>query len=227
MQNPKFICVLDFEATTEENVKFFDHEVIEFPSVLLKLNSNNEYECVSSFQKFCRPLLNPVVSKFCHELTGITQEQVDSGINFINALNDHKKWLYTETSGNVVIVTCGFWDLSKMMVAECKKWNVVPDKIYMHYINIKKEFEKFYKTNAVSMTSMLDFLNIKLEGRHHSGIDDCGNIAKIWQRLAADGYLVSDSSYIKVESESYKISHPNSKKELENKKLREQRTIKN
>ena len=31
----------------------------------------------------------------------------------------------------------------------------------------------------VGMAGMLKTLKIKLEGRHHSGIDDCKNIAKI------------------------------------------------
>jgi ERI1 exoribonuclease 3 len=33
------------------------------------------------------------------------------------------------------------------------------------------------------MTEMLDKLGLKLEGRHHSGIDDCRNIVRIAQQL--------------------------------------------
>ena len=34
---------------------------------------------------------------------------------------------------------------------------------------------------------MLDELNIKLEGNHHSGIDDSKNIAKICLKILEDG----------------------------------------
>ena len=38
------------------------------------------------------------------------------------------------------------------------------------------------------MPNMLEDLQLKLDGRHHSGIDDCRNIAKIVERLAKLGH---------------------------------------
>lgn len=38
------------------------------------------------------------------------------------------------------------------------------------------------------MVGMLEYLGIKLEGRHHSGIDDTKNIAKILLRIISDGH---------------------------------------
>jgi ERI1 exoribonuclease 3 len=35
----------------------------------------------------------------------------------------------------------------------------------------------------------LFFIDLNLEGRHHSGIDDCKNIAKIVKELANKGYI--------------------------------------
>ena len=62
------------------------------------------------------------------------------------------------------------------------------------WINIKAEFADFYKVSKMSMIDMLKFLDIKLEGRHHSGIDDCCNTAKIWQRMINDGYKIQKES---------------------------------
>lgn len=177
-----YICVLDFEATCDD-IERYEHEIIEFPCVLLKWNGTN-YVRVSSFQQFCKPLVKPVVTDFCHNLTGITQEQVNGGGNFPQILKDHHKWLMNETNENFTILTCGFWDLGIVMISECKKWGIEPNYKYRNFINIKNEFKKFYgKIKGYGMAGMLRELGMELEGRHHSGIDDCHNISRILQRM--------------------------------------------
>lgn len=54
------------------------------------------------------------------------------------------------------------------------------------YINIKdivRNFENVEKKSKLSMTDMLEIYKIKLDGKHHSGIDDSFNIAKIFKKL--------------------------------------------
>ena len=38
------------------------------------------------------------------------------------------------------------------------------------------------------MADMLDSVGLKLEGRHHSGIDDARNIAKVCIKLVENGF---------------------------------------
>jgi inhibitor of KinA sporulation pathway (predicted exonuclease) len=58
----------------------------------------------------------------------------------------------------------------------------------LKFVNIKHCFSKLYnKTSAIGMNGMLIELNIELVGHHHSGIDDCNNIAAIFTRLINDG----------------------------------------
>ena len=38
------------------------------------------------------------------------------------------------------------------------------------------------------MYEMLNYLNLTLDGTHHSGIDDCRNISKIMIKLFQDGH---------------------------------------
>ena len=47
------------------------------------------------------------------------------------------------------------------------------------WINIKYIYTKIYNQKTGSMVNMLNKLDIKLEGKHHSGIDDSKNIAKM------------------------------------------------
>ena len=39
------------------------------------------------------------------------------------------------------------------------------------------------------MAEMLGALKMDLVGRHHSGIDDCGNILRIAKRMVEDGWV--------------------------------------
>jgi prophage antirepressor-like protein len=53
-----YICVLDFEATCFQNneVPRNKMEIIEFPSLLYKINTNTKsYELISEFHKYVRP----------------------------------------------------------------------------------------------------------------------------------------------------------------------------
>jgi len=39
------------------------------------------------------------------------------------------------------------------------------------------------------MDKMLEYLNLTLDGKHHSGIDDCRNISKILGKMVKDGHI--------------------------------------
>ena len=72
-----YLVVLDFEWTCDNKVKGFGPlEIIEFPSVLV--SCAYPPKAVSQFQVYCRPVVNPTLSKFCTSLTAITQEMVAS-----------------------------------------------------------------------------------------------------------------------------------------------------
>jgi len=227
--NFPLICVLDFEASCDDNVQYFDNEIIEFPSVLLQFDNDTCcYNIVSEFKQYCKPLFKPIVPKFTTELTGITQEQIDNGGNFPDVLDDHYKWLNGfGQDEQIMFVTCGNSDLKTFMVNECKKWNIIPYGIYQKYINICKIFGDFYKPENnkkdYGMIRMLEYLGIELKGKQHCGLDDCHNTAKIFQRIISDGYIIPDNFINTIDIKDYKIAHPNSKKELERNKKRLER----
>lgn len=187
----KYICILDFEATCWENSK--SHEIIEFPSVLLEWSIDNNSPFVireiSRIQIYVKPKKNPTVSKYCFDLTGISQDQVDRGVDLKSALIQHKNWLVNSIGSydlsNVTIVTCGNWDIKIMLQQDLKNINFTVDKLYSNWVNIKDIFVLITnsKSKKKSMVFMLNHFKLKLEGRHHSGIDDCHNISRIFIKL--------------------------------------------
>lgn len=184
------LVVLDFEATCQQNGAPTPQEVIEFPSVLVSLR---ERAVVDSFSSFVRPVHHPQLSQFCRELTGIQQADVDGAPEFKEVLARHLAWLagHGLADDGYAFVTCGDWDLVSMLPRQCAVAGVQVASLpraYRRWINIKRVFtDTVRKSRSYGMASMLQSLHLKLEGRHHRGIDDCHNIARIALTLAERG----------------------------------------
>lgn len=212
-----YVCILDFEATCEDNSPI--HEVIEFPSVLyrwiiryspenVKTVHQSELQFISEYQEFVKPSKDPILSQFCRDLTHITQEQVNNGRSFPVVLQAHYDWLrasipnYSEQE--VYIMTCGNWDMATMAVIEYEIHRMPRESIppvYLRFINIKNEFKactkkgKRHGQHAGGLAAMLSYYHLDFIGQPHSGIDDCRNIARVFQKMVQDdGYLMSNQS---------------------------------
>lgn len=61
--------------------------------------------------------------------------------------------------------------------------NIEIPEYFQTWINIKQVFSHVMGNATKGMSGMLHQLGMELEGRHHSGIDDCRNIAAIAIRL--------------------------------------------
>ena len=105
-------------------------------------------------------------------------------------------------------ITCGAWDLHTMLPRQLSHIITTnpsarsDDRLLVtHFqervINIKTAFRKYYGyKHAKGMAKMLGALNMHLVGRHHSGIDDSGNILRIVKRMVDDEWVpeVSETS---------------------------------
>lgn len=55
------------------------------------------------------------------------------------------------------------------------------------WVNVKKAFSRHYGMKKDrGMAGMLKMMKLDLEGRHHSGIDDCKNIARIVEKMRSE-----------------------------------------
>eukprot|EP00980_Cylindrotheca_fusiformis_P002625 scaffold618_cov130-Cylindrotheca_fusiformis.AAC.29 len=195
----EYLCVLDFEATcNDKHPKPNPQEIIEFPVVLLNTKAGNVEDV---FHYYVRPDLHPNLSEFCTKLTGIKQEQVNAGISLFECLKLHEQWLQKHNLVNYesgtpdtdqkhfLFVTCGDWDLKTCLPNQLGHHNVKVPSFFRSWVNIKKAYSKLYNRKANGMTSMLEDLGLDLQGRHHSGIDDSKNIARICVRMISDGWV--------------------------------------
>jgi ERI1 exoribonuclease 3 len=128
-------------------------------------------------------------------LTGITQDKVDSGLPLREALD--RVHVFLENLGvfksEFVFLSCGDFDGNQIRREALHKQMNIPNYL-KRWINLKKVFpthlfDKSAPRNDVKfvkdvrkppvggMPHMLELCGLKLEGRHHSGIDDSRNIA--------------------------------------------------
>jgi len=214
-----YFCVVDFEATCFESESRNNlgkpYEIIEFPSVLFKARSTasesdpgsceedfKELKYVAEFRRYCKPVVNPILSTFCTQLTGIQQSTVDAATIFPNVLHEHLEWLKAQTDGHledVIMLSCGVWDFDYALRAELARWSrcyqlfvqeptlydfimrLAP--VYSSFINVKDLYTALLGDKAGGMATMLKNLQLELQGRHHSGLDDAKNIGRILQQL--------------------------------------------
>jgi len=187
-------AVLDFEATCDEPRQPQPQEIIELPMVLVDARSGM---AVAEFRTYVRPVRHPRLTHFCTELTGIQQSDVDGAPAWHEALTQAQEWLEAELRdrrwSDCVFVTCGDWDLNKMMPQQCATSGMHIPQGFRRWINIKQVFFKATGRKGSGMPSMLQELKMPLQGRHHSGLDDCRNIARILARLLELGGPLSEA----------------------------------
>ena len=145
-----FFCILDFEATCwEGSINKDVTEIIEFPSVLYKMDHRENVSLIGEFHEYCRPEIHPKLTEFCTALTGIEQKTVDSADIFENVFDRHQSWLREHCSDErVIIATCGAWDLKTMLPREVKNKGV--SKVPHHYRHFLKPFFSSKKKKMVT-----------------------------------------------------------------------------
>ncbi len=139
---------------------------------------------------------------------------MDASPDFPVAFDNLRVWLRKENcldETRALFVTCGDWDLRKMLPAQVKltygdtevyytfyssrKQSLTPltrsqslDPIFKRWVNIKKVFTTVTKIPIEKgfndLRQMLKALGIKHKGHLHSGRDDVRNIAKVMKKMA-------------------------------------------
>eukprot|EP01017_Pseudomicrothorax_dubius_P022755 TRINITY_DN2457_c0_g2_i2.p1 TRINITY_DN2457_c0_g2~~TRINITY_DN2457_c0_g2_i2.p1 ORF type:complete len:463 (-),score=123.38 TRINITY_DN2457_c0_g2_i2:110-1498(-) len=183
------LLILDFEAqcSNDPNFKLTCQEIIEFPVVVVDVETAT---ITKTFHTYIKPEVHPVLTQFCKELTGITQDQVDAGISIKEALNQLEGFLVKEgiIDKRFTFVTCGDWDLRTCLKGEATYKKLFVPEYLQRWINIKQIFASAMNTAPPKgLWLMVDQLGMSFEGRQHSGIDDSKNIAKVVIKLLQKG----------------------------------------
>jgi len=171
----KMYLIIDLEATCWEYPEK-EKEIIEIGAVLIDKN----YKILGEYQSFVRPVKNPILSKFCKDLTSITQEEVDNAEIFPVVFEKFINWVIQTAKCKIEDITLcswGYYD-KKQLMKDCQFHNIKYP--FITHRSIKHEFAKKRRTKPVGLKKALEICGIKFEGTHHRALDDAKNIAKIF-----------------------------------------------
>lgn len=187
------LIVLDFEAQCRDRPEPAPRpqEIVEFPLVVIDVATRT---IVDEFHTYIKPTVHPKLFPFTTTLTGVTQAQVDAGIELDEALSRADDFIgkYSTDERSCCVVTCGHWDLRTALVNECAFKHFAIPRALRRWCNVKIVFADTYMAGRkqLGMDGMLQKLGLELVGRHHSGIDDARNIARIVIHLLKDGVRI-------------------------------------
>ncbi|XP_077249636.1 polynucleotidyl transferase, ribonuclease H-like superfamily protein isoform X2 [Tasmannia lanceolata] len=191
-QHLDYFLVLDLEGRVE---------ILEFPVIVIDAKSLNFVDC---FHRFVKPtkMSEHKINEYIegkYGKFGVDRVWHDTAIPFKEVLQQFEAWithhqLWKKDLGGslhqAAFVTCGNWDLKTKVPQQCKVSGIEIPPYFMEWINLKDIYLNFYKKMATGMWAMMTQLGMPLVGSHHLGIDDTKNIARVLQRMLADGAIL-------------------------------------
>lgn len=173
--------VYDLEATCwREPGHTKKSEIIEIGAV--KVDDNGEI--LGEFAEFVKPTKYPRISRFCTQLTSITQKDVDPADTYPLSIQRFQEWIGVGEQ-DYLLCSWGFFDRDQLLY-ESKKHGLPTEWIHRH-ISVKHQYAEFGKIPTLTgMKKALKAEEIELVGKHHRGIDDARNIAKLFVRYLGD-----------------------------------------
>lgn len=171
--------VVDLEATCCKNNEFdrSSMEIIEIGAVILDDGGN----IVSTFSSFAKPVVNPILTDFCKELTTIKQEDVDSAPKFTVALTKFLNWLSEYVFATYEFLSWGDFD-KNIIYRQCRNLkykNPKLDVLLSNHKNVKQLFANKFNVKPMGVGSALKYKKLEFEGTQHRALDDSINIAKL------------------------------------------------
>ncbi|MGG5543205.1 exonuclease domain-containing protein [Burkholderia vietnamiensis] len=176
---PTTILVVDLEATCDENVPSFEMEAIEMGAVWIAADG----AVLDRFQSFVRPVVNPTLTPFCKQLTGITQADVDAAPLFPVAADELRAFVAKHQQAGSVFMSWGSWDSRQLQRDSARHSVAMP--IALPHQNAKALFAKKRRIGKqVGMAKACELVGLALAGTHHRALDDALNVARLlpWVR---------------------------------------------
>ncbi len=174
--------IFDLEATCwNGNSHGKVSEIIEIGAVKLNLFG----EIIGEYNRFVKPILNPILSPFCKELTSIEQEQIDRAKNYETVIEEFQDWIGIFDDENYLLCSWGFYD-RKMLVQDCKLHELEFEWAEEH-INLKQQYKELQQLSKPwGLRKTVERNGFEFEGIHHRAISDAQNLSKVFVKYIDD-----------------------------------------
>jgi 3'-5' exoribonuclease 1 len=168
------IIVFDLEATCWRGrpPKGYN-EIIEIGAYKI----NGFGEIIGQFSSFVKPIINPILSGFCKELTGIQQSDVDKSKTFDRVILDFLNWI-EEDGEDYLLISWGEQDV-KFFKSDCEL-HKIEDGWINRCLNAKTYYKKLSGIGRqLGLKSALAYEGLEFDGTAHRAITDAYNLSKI------------------------------------------------
>jgi 3'-5' exoribonuclease 1 len=171
LETATYYLVLDLEATCDDAdaVPRAESEIIEIGAVLI---DGRTMEPVREFQTFVRPLVHAQLTRFCTELTTITQADVDGAPTFPEVAPDL-------TAFGEGALFCSWGDYDRNQLARDAERHGIAMPLLGKHVNLKDVFARMVGGRRRGNRNALSRVGLAATGTHHRGIDDARNIARL------------------------------------------------
>lgn len=164
--------IVDLECTCDDKAENFQYEIIEIGAAWV----NEQGNILREFQSFVKPTINPELTDFCKQLTGIKQSEVDAAETFDNVsrrLDD-----FASMYPNLIWGSWGSSDF-KQIQFECERYNINSQLLNMQHSNLKKEFAKHRKIKQVGVKTALSIVGLDNFRISHRALEDVRSIVAV------------------------------------------------
>lgn len=142
---------------------------------------------VGSFNELIKPSINPQLSDYISQLTGISQHMLDEmGVDFASALASFMQFCQQSTHGGSNPLPCYAWGLdAEILVENCQLYQIAPPPCLPHFANLKALAKRLQLPAADANSGELAHrLQLSLQGHQHNALYDVKSLA-----LALDYWL--------------------------------------
>ncbi len=180
------VLVVDIEATCWKNNRTptgMQPEIVEIGICALDLKAGQTLDPRGLIVKPTRSTM----SDFCTRLTGLTPAMLSEGTPFSTACSVVET---TYAAKDHLWVSWGGYDLRKFK-SQCPDFGV-PYPFSEAHVDLKGVFREAYTLRKrIGMARAMEHAGIDLIGRHHRGVDDAVNIARLlWHLINVRGVAI-------------------------------------
>jgi len=182
----KHFLIVDLEATCSDDGSIVpeEMEIIEIGACW----ATEDGVVLERFQHLVRPLVRPMLTPFCKQLIGITQEEIDHAPPFPVAAQALQAFVNDAASTDTVWMSWGNYDF-KQLNRDAQRHGIALPLVMPHQ-NAKRLFAKSQRIGKeVGMVRACTLAGVSLEGQHHRGLDDAVNIAKLMPWILGHAFL--------------------------------------
>lgn len=170
--------VVDLETTCwydseRETLRYRQPEIIEIGSVI----TVNPW---LSWRSYARPLVNTQLSRFCRDLTGTTQDNIDEARELPSVLIDWVKWM--EPFAPLLFASWGDFDYN-VIRREWVAHNLPGPMPFSIHVNLKRHFAQLYELEECGLHDACERLGLKFQGAQHEALNDAKMAAEVLRRM--------------------------------------------